>query len=134
MTRYILDENNSGGSWWLSKAQYDALFAAGWTYVPSQYDLDHSNDQLGGLLGTKDVPYGWRHNTGVDAASIRDAVDSFEEATGENFFAQGCNCCGVPFSIGTGYDADGDRIQPAEYASGADADFSRSQAMVIVDG
>jgi hypothetical protein len=39
MTVYEFSETNSGGSWWLSKSQYEALFAAGWKYEPSEYDI-----------------------------------------------------------------------------------------------
>ena len=28
--KVTLDENNSGGSWWLDRKQYDALLANGW--------------------------------------------------------------------------------------------------------
>lgn len=118
MPVYELSENNSGGSWWLNKAQYEALFEAGWYYEPWP-------EERGSLFGNPDepflggdVPYGWRHRTRIKAESLQAAVESFEAATGEDFFAQGCNCCGVPFSIGS---VDEDGGMGPEYISGNDA-------------
>lgn len=98
MTTFEFSENNSGGSWWLNRSAYDALFAAGWTYEPSDYDLERGYDKKG-WSRNDDVPYGWRHGITFEADSIREAVESWEAATGQNFFAEGCNCCGSPFSI-----------------------------------
>jgi hypothetical protein len=100
MRTYEFSENNSGGSWWLNKQQYEALFAAGWTYTPSEYDLEVGHDKNGFLNDKGDtVPYGWRHGLRFEAESIKDAVQSWEDATGENLFAGGCPCCGPPFYI-----------------------------------
>jgi hypothetical protein len=108
MTLYEFNENNSGGSWWLRRADYDALFAAGWKYEPSEYDVNNGYDKKSMFGGEDDVPYGWRHGLTFEADSIQDAVESWEAATGANFFAGGCSCCGSPFSIDGG----------EEYASG----------------
>ena len=89
-------ENNSGGGWWLSRAQYEAMFAAGWHYETSDYDIEKGYDD--------GVPYGWRHNTVGEFDTLRNAVEAFELATGEDFFAQGCPCCGVPFSMSSDND------------------------------
>lgn len=112
---YKFSENNSGGSWWLDRKQYDALMAAGWFYEPSDYDKQNGYDTKP-FLGRSDdtVPYGWRHGLRGRFATIRDAVESFERATGKNFFALGCICCGPPFSIRT---EDGE-----ESISGSDVD------------
>ena len=112
---YIFSENNSGGSWWLGRTQYDALMSAGWTYTPSEYDLRNSYDKKPflGMPGDT-VPYGWRHDLKGRFQTIREAVESFERATGKNFFALGCICCGPPFSIRT---EDGE-----ESISGSDVD------------
>ena len=99
LNEYNFSENNSGGSWWLSRKQYDALMAAGWYYVPSEYDLKEGFDKKGFLDRDDSVPYGWRHGLKFKAASMKEAVESFEAATGEDFFAEGCNCCGAPFSM-----------------------------------
>jgi hypothetical protein len=120
MDIFEFSENNSGGSWWLDRKQYDALFAAGWTYEPSEYDLKSGYDK-DGFLGDKgdDVPYGWRHGLRFEANSIQEAVESWESATGENFFAGGCPCCGAPFSISN------ESSDKWEYMSGGYEEMSR---------
>jgi hypothetical protein len=105
MPKFEFDENNSGGSWWLNRAQYDALFAAGWKYEVDEYDKSRGWDKDPYLGGDPDVPYGWRHNLTLEAPSLQAAVENWEAATGEDFFAEGCNCCGAPFSIRS--DSDG---------------------------
>lgn len=106
MKIFKFSENNSGGSWWLSRKQYDALMAAGWFYEPSEYDLKEGFDKNPWLSDKGDTtPYGWRHNLKFKANSMKEAVESFEAATGEDFFAEGCNCCGAPFSM-SGEDGD----------------------------
>src|SRR5574343_270648 len=94
---YRFSENNSGGSWWLTKEDYEALFEAGWIQ-PEPEEKDSPIRRLSQLL-SGGVPYEWRHNVTGKFASIRDAVQSFEKATGKDFFEKGCNCCGAPFSI-----------------------------------
>ena len=97
MPIYEFSENNSGGSWWLNRAQYDKLFDAGFFL---DEDGMKSSERFGSSsLSTKDVPYGWRSNVQVEAASLQEAVERWEDATGEDFFAEGCNCCGAPFSM-----------------------------------
>lgn len=98
--KYKFSENNSGGSWWLNREQYDKLFTAGWEYHATEYDKENKYDTQP-HLDKKDstVPYGWRHNLVGEFNSIREAVESFERATGQDFFEEGCNCCGAPFSI-----------------------------------
>ena len=97
---YEFDENNSGGSWWLNRKQYEALFKAGWTYKPSEWDLEHGHESEPFLNEEGDtVPYGWRHNLKGEFNSIDEAIDNFEEATNENYHAEGCPCCGPPFNI-----------------------------------
>jgi hypothetical protein len=118
MPRYYIDENNSGGSFWLSRKQYEKMFNAGWKLDETAMerkrgsgfmDVDKPFDGDG-----DDVPYGWRrHSVFVEADSMRDAIESFEAATGQDFWAEGCNCCGVPFSMSSDDDS--------EYMSGSDA-------------
>jgi len=106
MPIYEFSENNSGGSWWLNRSQYDSLFEAG-------FQINEEKGQHYGKmnsLDTKDVPWAWRHCLVVQAASLQEAVETFESATGEDFFAEGCNCCGAPFSM---YEVDG-----TDYVSG----------------
>lgn len=94
---YEFSENNSGGSWWLSREQYDALKDAGWYLDEEKAELYDANKFTS--LSTKDVPWSWRHAFRYEANSLQDAVESWESATGADFFAEGCNCCGSPFSI-----------------------------------
>lgn len=99
MNEYEFSENNSGGRWWLNREQYDALFAAGWTYEPSDYDKEHGWNTKPWPTGDPSVPYGWRGRLKFKAASIREAVESWEKATKQDFFVLGCTCCGAPFTI-----------------------------------
>lgn len=110
---FEFSENNSGGSWWLNRKQYDALMAAGFYYEKPEGDSVFGINYDEPFLGSKsdNVPYGWRHNLRVKAVDIRDAVERWEAATGEDFFAEGCNCCGCPFSMSS-------VSEPYEYASG----------------
>ena len=108
---FSFDENNSGGSWWLDRKQYDALFKAGFTYTPSKYDIEHGYDKNPFRDNENStVPYGWRKYLQIKASSMKEAVEKWEAATGEDFFAQGCNCCGAPFSMKC--------EKPYEYMSG----------------
>ena len=92
---YRFSENNSGGSWWLARRQYEALEAAGWK-------KPEEDNTWGDSLSTEDVPYFWRHGWTAEFPSIRAAIESFESATGADFFEEGCNCCGAPYSISGG--------------------------------
>lgn len=113
--KYYFNENNSGGSWWLDKDQYERLFAAGWKYEPCDYDIEQGYDKKPFFDGEKkSVPYGWRHGLVGEFSSIKEAVENWERATGQDFFAEGCNCCGSPFSMHSdNYDecASGDSVQ-----------------------
>ncbi len=95
MKRYVFEENNSGGHWWLKREDYDKLLANGWTCnIP---DTDprakkpwHEGD---------DVLYGERKYTSKEFSTIKDAVEDWQRITGRNFWEQGCNCCGAPYEI-----------------------------------
>jgi hypothetical protein len=97
MPIYQFDENNSGGSWWLNKEQYEKLLAAGWTNEPGENEPGEVDPDF------ERVPWSWRHNFKFEAGTIREAIESWEAATGENFFTGGCPCCGPPFSISSEY-------------------------------
>lgn len=91
MKTYIFSENHSGGSFWLKRADYEALARHGWTLPTNEDKPFYKADD--------DVPYNWRHNIEGAFNTIREAVEAFEKATGRDFFEQGCSCRGAPFSI-----------------------------------
>lgn len=108
---YCLSENNSGGSFWLVQEDYESLLGAGWFLDQEEIKKAKSflDDSFG--QGKDGVPYSWRHGAlKLQAESLREAVESFESATGRDFWAQGCNCCGAPFTISCN--------DPHEYISG----------------
>lgn len=116
MPKYTLDENNSGGRWWLTQEDYVKLFEAGWVYERPEprpegppFHMDYDKPFLSS--NKDDTPYGYRKHTSFVADSMKDAVESFEKATGHDFFAEGCNCCGAPFSLSSD-------TEPHEYLSG----------------
>lgn len=100
MAVFEFSENNSGGSFWLNTRQYDELFENGF-YLADGWDEGHGFTDPTKPFSMNDrdtVPYGWRSNLRVEANSLQEAVEKWEGATGEDFFAEGCNCCGAPFS------------------------------------
>jgi len=117
MNEYEFHENNSGGSWWLNKKDYEKLFAAGW-YLREGWDKKVSDwdDPTKPFCGG-DTPHGWRRSLRFKAESLREAVESWESATGHDFFSEGCNCCGAPFSMNS---VDGAKTW--EYVSGDSVD------------
>jgi hypothetical protein len=75
--------NNSGGRWWLKDKDWKALEKAGWT-------VDWFKDQRLGALAS---------NASKDFPTLKAAVEEWEKVTGQDFFDEGCNCCGSPFSM-----------------------------------
>lgn len=92
MSYIEFSETNSGGSFWLSEKDYEALFAAGWTgegiYPESRYD--------GRRLQRRGL-------------SRRMALAEFEDVTGWSPYEEGCGCCGQPFNFYE-YDDEGNMI------------------------
>jgi hypothetical protein len=102
------DSNNSGGSFWLSTEDWEALAAAGWNV--------HWNDpktRFGGRPSSsyeeplkpcpkiEDAEY--LGTVATSAAKEFDdpsvAIPEFERVTGQNASDVGCNCCGPPHSF-----------------------------------
>lgn len=84
--------NNSGGSWWLTDADWLALEAAGW-------DVEWCRD------GTPFVGEDGRYlgalatDASVAVASQDEAdqrIEEFERITGQSRHDEGCQCCGRP--------------------------------------
>ena len=124
MALYELSENNSGGSFWLSRRDYERLFEDGWFIHETERSEFSLSDDFGRYdaprWGSKEeqgegVPYSWRHNLRVEASSMQEAVERFEAATGQDFFAEGCNCCGAPFTM---YAVEDGERSYGEYLSG----------------
>lgn len=92
MKKYTLNENNSGGSWWLNHEDYLKLFEAGWKCDSTDTEtfLNEPGDT---------TPHVWRRGTYLMANSHDEAVESFEKATGQDYHALGCECCGEPFYL-----------------------------------
>ena len=118
--------NNSGGSWWLSDANWIALEEAGWDVVWGGLYFCHSSfsfherpankpilcDNKEECPGhrkcdsAKDVDKTGNRRLGAlanDASkeftTIKDALIEFEEVTGQSITEEGCNCCGPPHSF-----------------------------------
>jgi hypothetical protein len=77
--------NNSGGNWWLNKEQWEKLKAAGW---------DISRPSLGAIATDAEKEFN----------SIEEAIDEFMAITGEDPYAEGCECCGPPHSFYESYE------------------------------
>lgn len=108
---WALDENNSGGHFRITKEQFDKLLANGWYFEPSEYQIRLRQDKapanrgatsLSTMIGgpDRDTPVAYRNGAiKFKAATQREAIDSFEAATGLNYYDAGCPCCGDCYSI-----------------------------------
>lgn len=100
MTLYEFSHNNSGGRWWLKDSDWKALEKAGWKvdWVAKQkrragvFKADKDGRWLGALASSASKKF----------ATLKDAIEEWERVTGLDFFAEGCNCCGSPFSMSGG--------------------------------
>lgn len=70
--------NNSGGDWWLTLKDWQALEAAGWRVEWEQ------------LLGSP------ARYASKEFNAIEDAMGEFERLTGQRASERGCECCGRP--------------------------------------
>lgn len=96
--------NNSGGRWWLTDADWQAMETAGWTV--EWFSNERSNTMIrdGRFLGAL------ASRASKDFTSAADAIRDFERLTGQDASVDGCNCCGPPHSFSWDHD----------YASGSD--------------
>ena len=90
MTYVKLDQNNSGGAWWLDDGQFDALLADGWVPVPSYRTTTWGRNTQDLAI---DIP------VADPQAAVTIAKIEFGRVTGEDPDDEGCNCCGPPFSF-----------------------------------
>ena len=111
MIKVEYSSNNSGGSWWLEDKDWVALYDAGWQLRRNYGDCKYTN---GGKATPDDDLYNWSldPNKAIeddsrwlgaickearkDFASMREAVEEWENLTGGNAADEGCNCCGEP--------------------------------------
>lgn len=82
MSYISMRENNSGGSFWLTREHYEALFALGW----EGEGVDPNNRYEGRVLINRIL-------------SKRMALAQFEDVTGYSPDEEGCGCCGQPFNF-----------------------------------
>jgi hypothetical protein len=82
-----MDENNSGGYYWLGEDDYKDLIDKGWTRGVEKYGYGGTETRVA-------------HKT-FEAASEDHAIElaksEFEVVTGQRADAIGCTCCGRPF-------------------------------------
>jgi len=72
--------NNSGGSWWLTEADWKSLENMGWKVEWFEKDW----------LGAK------ARKASREGLALGPAIIEWESATGQDSAALGCSCCGVP--------------------------------------
>lgn len=91
--------NNSGGSWWLTDQQWQALEDAGWTvewggYIdegePRPTKASEVQNRFLGAIAT---------DCSIELPTIREAILSWEQAAGVSAAVEGCNCCGPPHNF-----------------------------------
>lgn len=103
--RVEYSSNNSGGGWWLSDEDWQALEDAGWNVAWAKDD-PHQNkwsDGTGRWLGALAT------RASIETTSMTDAIRSWEAATGHRASALGCSCCGPPHS----FSGDGEYYSPS---------------------
>lgn len=108
MTTVEYSSNNSGGSWWLTDADWYALEEAGWV-IDWYKDRDQtvrifSVDKDGRWLGAL------ASHASREGLSMRDAIEEWESVTGQSSNDLGCSCCGTPHSFSSD---DGDYYTPS---------------------
>jgi hypothetical protein len=96
------DSNNSGGDWWLTDENWQALEEADWKvrWVRDNPDWYKGADRWLGALArsaTRELP-------------LREAIAEWERVTGLDSSALGCSCCGTPHSF-TEYDEEGEYVK-----------------------
>lgn len=109
----VYQTNNSGGHWWLSKEDWDALEKAGWNVhwtqdkafgkdahkTPSCYSDDP--DELLRKVEPKGPVYlgAWATSCAKRVESVDAGIAEFERVANQCAADEGCNCCGSPHSF-----------------------------------
>ena len=108
MQLVIYDSNNSGGGWWLSDENWQALEQAGWKVFWHRDDPDEKfahADSDGRWLG------GLARSAAVVRPTFREALSEFAAVAEQDPYAEGCNCCGSPHSFQAGEAPEGFDVQ-----------------------
>lgn len=85
--------NNSGGDWWLDDEDWYNLENAGWL-ISWKKDEEHSGAGKDGRWLGALATSASREGLSMDAA-----IAEWEQITGLNSGAHGCECCGRPHSF-----------------------------------
>lgn len=116
--------NNSGGSWWLSDKDWKNLEEAGWKVQWANLDPKYEDDEYNDNYVLDDNGYpilaedpGKHFKAKLDEDGIprwmgamarnawklvdspREAIEDFENITGQDASDEGCTCCGPPHSF-----------------------------------
>jgi hypothetical protein len=97
--------NNSGGYWWLSDRDWEALEEAGWVvdWVKSDPAMKGLRDANGTWLGAKAT------NAKRYGLPLELAIAEWSMITGQSAEDEGCDCCGQPHNFYS-YDENGRMI------------------------
>lgn len=95
--------NNSGGYWWLTDKDWEALEGAGWVVEWLKDDPNYVTDENGEWLGTKALR-AKRYDLPMEMV-----MAEFAMLTGQDLGDTGCSCCGEPHSF-YAYDENGEMI------------------------
>lgn len=88
--------NNSGGQWWLSDKDWKRLEKAGWKvewYRDNPPFGDTASLHKGRFLGAL------ASRATREAKSLQEAIEEWEEITGQDPNDEGCSCCGNPHNF-----------------------------------
>lgn len=87
--------NNSGGHWWLSDSDWEALAENGWKvdWYADREDSIFGAHEDGRFLGAL------ASGAEIDTDDPEKTIADWERITGENALSLGCNCCGAPHSF-----------------------------------
>lgn len=132
--------NNSGGSFWLTTENWQALEKAGWVvhWIHNIDDGDHTHqEEHSKSWGFHDHSYldslvpavwsgeDWLGTPAKSAIKVTDNPDSditeFESLTGMNADSIGCTCCGPPHSFS--FEDDNGSVQ---YLDSQPVDYERN--------
>lgn len=88
--------NNSGGYWWLTDKNWQDLEAAGWKV---EWFKDQNREYLrpdsdGRWLGAL------ARHASKDFETPEAGIEEWKSITGQDPWAEGCNCCGEPHNFG----------------------------------